>query len=333
MIAVHSVPEALSGADCARLLEALAEAPARDAGLVRQARDHNLRRADLHWLDEVPGTEWVIERMIDLVRAANREVFDFDITEFAESPQVARYGAEREGHFGWHSDIGEGRLAERRKLTIVVQLSEAEAYEGGDLEVMPGANTIAADRVYYSTYGTNHQMAEIAAEAARAAGAEVRLRRVAETAPAEVVNGQDAWKAQAEKQADIPVVTPDDMDWADAYIFSAPTRFGAMPSQVRAFIDTLGGLWGEGKLANKAVSAMTSAERPRRAGGHAARPLHHADALGYGHRGAGLHRSRRSSKPAATPMATATPRGRSSTKRPAPRSPIRPAARSRSRPS
>ena len=29
--------------------------------------------------------------------------------------------------------------------------------------------------VYYSTYGTNHQMAEIAAEAARAAGAEVRL--------------------------------------------------------------------------------------------------------------------------------------------------------------
>ncbi len=114
--------------------------------------------------------------------------------------------------------------------------------------------------VYYSTYGTNHQMAEIAAEAARAAGAEVRLRRVAETAPEEVVNGQDAWKAAAEKQSDIPVVTTADMDWADGYIFSAPTRFGSMPSQVRAFIDTLGGLWFEGKLANKAVSAMTSAQ-------------------------------------------------------------------------
>ncbi len=113
--------------------------------------------------------------------------------------------------------------------------------------------------VYYSTYGTNHQMAEIAAEAARAAGAEVRLRRIAETAPKDVVDGQDAWKAAAEKQADIPVVTADDMAWADAYIFSAPTRFGSMPSQLRAFIDTLGGLWGDGKLANKAVSAMTSA--------------------------------------------------------------------------
>lgn len=116
--------------------------------------------------------------------------------------------------------------------------------------------------VYYSTYGTNHQMAEIAADAARAAGAEVRLRRIAETAPEEVVNGQDAWKAAAEKQSDIPVVTPDDMEWADAYIFSAPTRFGNMPSQVRAFIDTLGGLWFSGKLANKAVSAMTSAQNP-----------------------------------------------------------------------
>jgi PKHD-type hydroxylase len=146
MIAVQSVRDAFSGADCARLLDLIAEAPARDAGLVRQARDHNLRRADLVWLDEVEGTGWVMDRMIDLVRTANRDVFDFDITDFAESPQVARYGAEREGHFGWHSDVGEGRLAERRKLTIVVQLSEDESYTGGDLEVMPGANFVTADR-------------------------------------------------------------------------------------------------------------------------------------------------------------------------------------------
>lgn len=116
--------------------------------------------------------------------------------------------------------------------------------------------------LFYSTYGTNHQMAEIAAEAARAAGAEVKLLRIAETAPESVVNGQDAWKAQAEKAAPIPVATPADMEWADAYLFSAPTRFGAAPSQLRAFIDTLGGQWATGKLANKAVSAMTSAQNP-----------------------------------------------------------------------
>lgn len=116
--------------------------------------------------------------------------------------------------------------------------------------------------IFYSSYGTNHQMAETAADAARAAGAEVKLLRVAETAPAEVVAGQDAWKAAAESQSTIPVATPADMEWADAYLFTAPTRFGGAPSQLRAFIDTLGGQWFSGKLSGKAISAMTSAQNP-----------------------------------------------------------------------
>lgn len=116
--------------------------------------------------------------------------------------------------------------------------------------------------VYYSTYGTNHRMAQVAAEAAREAGAEVRLRKARETAPEGVVNGQDAWRAQAELTADVPEATPDDLVWADAYLFSAPTRYGGAASQMRAFIDTLGPVWSEGKLANKAVSAMTSAQNP-----------------------------------------------------------------------
>lgn len=114
--------------------------------------------------------------------------------------------------------------------------------------------------IFYSTYGTNHQMALAAADAARAAGAEVRLLRVAETAPEAVVNGQAAWKAQAERMADISVVTADDMVWADGYFFSAPTRFGQVASQLRAFIDTLGGIWSQGKLANKTFTATTSAQ-------------------------------------------------------------------------
>lgn len=114
--------------------------------------------------------------------------------------------------------------------------------------------------VYYSTYGTNHQMASLAAEAARAAGAEVRLRKVPETAPAAVVAGQEAWKNHAEATADVPVATAEDMAWANAYLFSAPTRFGVQASQMRAFIDTLGPLWFQGALANKPVSAMSSAQ-------------------------------------------------------------------------
>jgi NAD(P)H dehydrogenase (quinone) len=116
--------------------------------------------------------------------------------------------------------------------------------------------------IYYSTYGTNHRMAEAAAEAAREAGAEVRLRKVRETAPAEVVQAQEAWSAQARKSEDIPAATPEDMEWANTYLFSAPTRYGGAASQMRAFIDTLGPLWQAGKLADKVVTAMTSASNP-----------------------------------------------------------------------
>lgn len=114
--------------------------------------------------------------------------------------------------------------------------------------------------IFYSTYGTNHTMAEIAAEAARAAGAEVKLLRVAETAPQAAIDSQDGWKAEIARAKDLPVATPADMEWADAYLFSAPTRYGVAASQMRAFIDTLGGVWFQGKLSNKPVSAMSSAQ-------------------------------------------------------------------------
>jgi NAD(P)H dehydrogenase (quinone) len=116
--------------------------------------------------------------------------------------------------------------------------------------------------IYYSTYGTNHAIAEVAARAAEEAGAEVRLRKVRETAPAEVVKAQDAWQAQADRTAGIAVATLDDMEWADGYFFSGPTRYGVVASQIRAFIDTLGPLWMKGALANKTFTATTSAQNP-----------------------------------------------------------------------
>lgn len=146
MIATHSTPQAFSPSECARLIVLSQTAEPSDARLVGRQRDHNLRRADLVWLDDLDGAEWVTDRIIDLVRVANRESFGFDLDGFDESAQLARYGAEREGHFDWHSDIGDGRLAARRKLTLVVQLSEPDSYEGGSLQIMPSAQVLDAGR-------------------------------------------------------------------------------------------------------------------------------------------------------------------------------------------
>jgi NAD(P)H dehydrogenase (quinone) len=114
--------------------------------------------------------------------------------------------------------------------------------------------------VFYTTYGLNQQMAEVAAEAAQENASEVRILRARETAPPEVVEQQPAWKAQVDKMKNIPIATPEDLVWADAVIFSTPTRYGGAASQMRAFIDTLGPVWSKGLLANKVVTAMTSAQ-------------------------------------------------------------------------
>ena len=147
MVAVYSVPNAFSTQECAEILRKVEAEPDSEARLVGQARDHNLRRASVVWLDDVPGTGWVMDRLISVVRRANREQFNFDLREFAESPQVASYAGEENGHFTWHSDIGDGPVAGKRKLTLVVQLSKPGSYDGGELEIMPGAHVVAASRV------------------------------------------------------------------------------------------------------------------------------------------------------------------------------------------
>ncbi len=146
MTPFHLIPQALTPAECDALIAFCQSAPMKDAGLVRQTTAHQIRRAELSWLDDLPQASWVMDRMMRLTAEANREAFGFDLTEFAESAQVARYGAEREGHFDWHSDIGSGALAAKRKLTIVVQLSDPGAYEGGTLELRPDSNVRQAPR-------------------------------------------------------------------------------------------------------------------------------------------------------------------------------------------
>ncbi|WP_226678488.1 NAD(P)H:quinone oxidoreductase [Mesobacillus jeotgali] len=116
--------------------------------------------------------------------------------------------------------------------------------------------------IFYSMGGTNVQLSKWAAEGAKEAGAEVKVFKVKELAPESAIEGNEAWKATVEAIKDIPEVTPDDLEWADAIIFSVPTRFGNMPSQMKQFLDTTGGLWAQGKLVNKVVSAMSSAQNP-----------------------------------------------------------------------
>ncbi|MFJ4851740.1 MULTISPECIES: NAD(P)H:quinone oxidoreductase [unclassified Streptomyces] len=121
---------------------------------------------------------------------------------------------------------------------------------------MPHTPNVAV--IYYSSTGTIYQLAETIAAGAAEAGANVRLLRVAELAPKEVVAGVKPWADHAAATEHIPVATPDDIKWADAVIFGTPTRFGNVASQLKQFLDTLGGLWSQGLLADKVYSGFTS---------------------------------------------------------------------------
>lgn len=114
--------------------------------------------------------------------------------------------------------------------------------------------------IYYSSTGTNYQLAQWAEAGGKEAGADVKVFKVPETAPQAAIESNPAWKAHYDATKDVPEVTLNDLEEADAMIFSVPTRFGNMPSQMKAFLDTTGGLWFNGKLVNKVVSAMTSAQ-------------------------------------------------------------------------
>lgn len=108
--------------------------------------------------------------------------------------------------------------------------------------------------LYYSSYGHIEQMADAIAEGARSAGAEVDIRRVAETAPDAVVKAAGFKTDTAHPE----IEGPDALTNYDAIIVGTPTRYGRMASQMAAFWDTTGGVWMRGGW-----SARSAAPSPR----------------------------------------------------------------------
>lgn len=146
MLQPHPIPTLFSPEDCARIVAHAEDASLREARLVGGRRETDIRRARIAWLDDEGEAAWVLARLLRAVAEANRAAFDFDVEAFEERSQVALYEATAGGGFDWHSDVGDGPLARRRKLTVVTQLSDPADYEGGLLEINADGRPLAADR-------------------------------------------------------------------------------------------------------------------------------------------------------------------------------------------
>lgn len=110
---------------------------------------------------------------------------------------------------------------------------------------------------FYSRTGTTEALAKAIGEGATKAGAEVRLRRAREVVSPEVMAQAPGWKESADAMnARYPAPSMEDAVWADAIVFGTPTRFGNVASELKAYIDSLGGLWFQGAFNGKAGSVF-----------------------------------------------------------------------------
>jgi NAD(P)H dehydrogenase (quinone) len=114
---------------------------------------------------------------------------------------------------------------------------------------------------FYSRTGSTEALAKAVAEGAQSQGAEVRLRRAREFVGPDIMAQAPGWAENAARMnALYEAPTADDADWADGIILGTPTRFGSVSAELKAYIDSLGGLWFQGKLNGKAGSAFVSTQ-------------------------------------------------------------------------
>jgi len=104
-------------------------------------QDKSIRSSSVKWVPKDKEWGWLYDKMMAMIIEANDNVWNFDLYSVLDDIQYTEYHATNDGHYGWHQDIGPGALS-TRKVSITVQLSGPDEYEGGDLEYWKGGQDI-----------------------------------------------------------------------------------------------------------------------------------------------------------------------------------------------
>ena len=118
----HPKQEALTGAD-------------------NKATDY--RTSEISWISDEIKYQWLFDKVADLALVANREMWNYDIWGFEDGLQYTIY-YDNGGHYDWHVDLGPGMS--NRKLSCVIQLSDPDEYEGGELQMNNGSQILSVPK-------------------------------------------------------------------------------------------------------------------------------------------------------------------------------------------
>jgi PKHD-type hydroxylase len=103
------------------------------------------RKSKIKWCPQSDEWYWVYEKLSDMIKTANKTMWDFELTQMREQIQYTEYYSGG-GQYDWHMDCGIG-IQNQRKVSVTVQLSDPSEYEGGDLQFNIGGSWITAPRI------------------------------------------------------------------------------------------------------------------------------------------------------------------------------------------
>jgi len=132
---------AFSEEELTRLYDLLESLQYQDATTIgnQDEKISEVRSSRIKWIPQTNNWQWLYQKLFNMIEEANGTLWNFDLFGTNEFIQYTEYLASDQGHYDWHQDIGPGGPS-LRKVSLVVQLTDAEEYEGGDLQIWPGGN-------------------------------------------------------------------------------------------------------------------------------------------------------------------------------------------------
>jgi PKHD-type hydroxylase len=130
-------------------IEAIGDAMAQDKAVLLaeaagEAVREEIRITRTAWIKQNPDSDWLYRRLQQVVSALNAQSYQYALTDFSDNLQYTVYHGHEGGHYDWHVD--HGPLMVQRKLSVSLQLSDGEAYDGCDLQFMAGNKIETAPR-------------------------------------------------------------------------------------------------------------------------------------------------------------------------------------------
>ena len=124
------VSDAFTKEECEKIIAIGKNKGLIEATVTSTEPEHQVRKSKVSWLFPSDDTEWVFRKVTDIVLQVNEQFFRFDIHGINEGLQFTNYVAPG-NKYGKHVDRGLNNAV--RKLSVSVQLTDPEEYEGGDL--------------------------------------------------------------------------------------------------------------------------------------------------------------------------------------------------------